>query len=215
MTFAVQVTRRKVSAGNTDADIGRDCRDAFLSLAKTCDKLGIADLGLSGQQVQSRGAPDHCTARPLRPEHASAPVDGRKSQHFVAWLLAFSGSTRHPRARGFAPLPNANSGRLWCRRDAMRVANHFRQLRRARAPFGSGEPGAMSWRLRSERTFGTPAGIVRPSSPALPRPAVAAIITWHSSIPRASYAHGLWQGATRADPVRLLCRQRQVARTSW
>jgi hypothetical protein len=35
------VTRRKVSAG-TRSDIGRDCRDAFLGLAKTCDKLGIA-----------------------------------------------------------------------------------------------------------------------------------------------------------------------------
>src|SRR3984957_6524516 len=36
-----QVTRRKVSAG-TRSDIGRDCRDAFLGLAKTCAKLGIA-----------------------------------------------------------------------------------------------------------------------------------------------------------------------------
>ena len=36
-----QVTRRKVSAG-TRSDIGRDCRDAFLSLARTCDNLGIA-----------------------------------------------------------------------------------------------------------------------------------------------------------------------------
>jgi hypothetical protein len=35
------VTRRKVSAG-TRSDIGRDCRDAFLSLTKTCDKLGTA-----------------------------------------------------------------------------------------------------------------------------------------------------------------------------
>jgi hypothetical protein len=35
------VTRRKVSAG-TRSDDGRDCRDAFLGLAKTCDKLGIA-----------------------------------------------------------------------------------------------------------------------------------------------------------------------------
>jgi hypothetical protein len=35
------VTRRKISAG-TRSDVGRDCRDAFLSLAKTCDKLGIA-----------------------------------------------------------------------------------------------------------------------------------------------------------------------------
>jgi hypothetical protein len=36
-----QVTRRKVSAG-TRSDSGRDCRDAFLGLAKTCAKNGIA-----------------------------------------------------------------------------------------------------------------------------------------------------------------------------
>jgi hypothetical protein len=36
-----QVTRRKVSGG-TRSDIGRDCRDAFLSLAKTCAKLGLS-----------------------------------------------------------------------------------------------------------------------------------------------------------------------------
>jgi Transposase IS66 family len=35
-----QVTRRKISGG-TRSDTGRDCRDAFLSLAKTCAKLGI------------------------------------------------------------------------------------------------------------------------------------------------------------------------------
>jgi hypothetical protein len=35
-----QVTRCKISAG-TRSDKGRDCRDAFLSLAKTCAKLGI------------------------------------------------------------------------------------------------------------------------------------------------------------------------------
>jgi Transposase IS66 family len=35
-----QVTRRKISAG-TRSDAGRDCRDAFLALAKTCAKLGI------------------------------------------------------------------------------------------------------------------------------------------------------------------------------
>jgi hypothetical protein len=34
------VTKRKVSGG-TRSDTGRDCRDAFLGLAKTCDKLGI------------------------------------------------------------------------------------------------------------------------------------------------------------------------------
>jgi len=36
-----QVTKRKVSGG-TRSDTGRDCRDAFLSLNKTCAKLGIA-----------------------------------------------------------------------------------------------------------------------------------------------------------------------------
>ncbi len=35
------VTRRKVSGG-TRSDIGRDCRDAFLGLVKTCAKLQIA-----------------------------------------------------------------------------------------------------------------------------------------------------------------------------
>ena len=36
-----QVTKRHVSGG-TRTDIGRDCRDAFLGLAKTCRKLGVA-----------------------------------------------------------------------------------------------------------------------------------------------------------------------------
>ena len=36
-----QVTRRKVSGG-TRSDLGRDCRDAFLGLAKTCAKLGLS-----------------------------------------------------------------------------------------------------------------------------------------------------------------------------
>ena len=35
------VTKRKVSGG-TRSDTGRDCRDAFLGLSKTCAKLGFA-----------------------------------------------------------------------------------------------------------------------------------------------------------------------------
>ncbi len=35
-----QVTRRKVSGG-TRSDMGRSCRDAFLGLMKTCQKLGV------------------------------------------------------------------------------------------------------------------------------------------------------------------------------
>src|SRR3954451_21153197 len=36
-----QVTRRKVSGG-TRSDMGRDCRDVFLGLMKTCQKLGVS-----------------------------------------------------------------------------------------------------------------------------------------------------------------------------
>jgi hypothetical protein len=66
-----QVTKRKVSGG-TRSDVGRDCRDAFLGLVKTCAKFGIAfwdylgsRLGISGQPavpplpalVRCRGQP--------------------------------------------------------------------------------------------------------------------------------------------------------------
>jgi hypothetical protein len=36
-----QVTKRKISGG-TRSDLGRNCRDAFLGLAKTCARLGVA-----------------------------------------------------------------------------------------------------------------------------------------------------------------------------
>jgi len=55
------VTRRKVSAG-TRSEIGRDCRDAFLSLAKTCDKLGIAVWDYFGSRFQILG---HAIIEPL------------------------------------------------------------------------------------------------------------------------------------------------------
>jgi Transposase IS66 family len=55
------VTRRKVSAG-TRSDIGRDCRDAFLSLAKTCDKLGIALWDFLGSRFKVAG---HAIIEPL------------------------------------------------------------------------------------------------------------------------------------------------------
>jgi Transposase IS66 family len=56
-----QVTRRKVSAG-TRSDMGRDCRDAFLSLAKTCDKLGIALWDFLGSRFKIIG---HAIIEPL------------------------------------------------------------------------------------------------------------------------------------------------------
>jgi hypothetical protein len=56
-----QVTRRKVSAG-TRSDIGRDCRDAFLSLVRTCDKLGIAIWDYLGSRFKVVG---HAIVEPL------------------------------------------------------------------------------------------------------------------------------------------------------
>ena len=55
------VTRRKVSAG-TRSEIGRDCRDAFLGLAKTCDKLGVALWDYLGSRFKVAG---HIVIQPL------------------------------------------------------------------------------------------------------------------------------------------------------
>jgi hypothetical protein len=52
-----QVTKRKVSGG-TRSDIGRDCRDGFLGLFKTCKKLGIAFWDYLGSRLGTAGAPD-------------------------------------------------------------------------------------------------------------------------------------------------------------
>jgi hypothetical protein len=65
------VTRRKISAG-TRSEIGRDCRDAFLSLTKTCDKLGIAVWDYLGSRLKAVGAAiieplDHYVRARLRP----------------------------------------------------------------------------------------------------------------------------------------------------
>jgi hypothetical protein len=48
------VTRRKVSAG-TRSDAGRDSRDAFLGLTKTCDKLGIPVWDYLGSRLKVAG----------------------------------------------------------------------------------------------------------------------------------------------------------------
>ena len=49
-----QVTKRKVSGG-TRSDLGRDCRDAFLSLAKTCAKLQISFWDYLGSKLAVQG----------------------------------------------------------------------------------------------------------------------------------------------------------------
>jgi hypothetical protein len=66
-----QVTKRQVSGG-THSDTGRDCRDAFLGLAKTCRKLGLAFWDYLGARLKLPGAPFvpylpdliRCQARP-------------------------------------------------------------------------------------------------------------------------------------------------------
>jgi len=62
-----QVTKRKISGG-TRSDAGRDCRDAFLGLDKTCAKLGIAFWDYLGARLAVPGAP----AVPALPELVSA-----------------------------------------------------------------------------------------------------------------------------------------------
>jgi hypothetical protein len=49
-----QVTKRKISGG-TRSDTGRDCRDAFLGLVKTCAKLGITFWDYLGDRLAVPG----------------------------------------------------------------------------------------------------------------------------------------------------------------
>jgi len=49
------VTRRKISGG-TQSEAGRDCRDAFLGLAKTCAKLGVSFWDYLGHRLRVAGA---------------------------------------------------------------------------------------------------------------------------------------------------------------
>jgi hypothetical protein len=51
------VTKRKISGG-TRSNNGRDCRDAFLGLAKTCTKLGIAFWDYLGDRLEIPDQPE-------------------------------------------------------------------------------------------------------------------------------------------------------------
>jgi hypothetical protein len=64
-----QVTKRKISGG-TRSDLGRDCRDAFLGLAKTCAKLGVAFWDYLGARL---GCTEPSTV-PNLPQLVSAPL---------------------------------------------------------------------------------------------------------------------------------------------
>ena len=56
-----QVTKRKVSGG-TRSNAGRDARDAFLGLMKTCDKLGVSFWDYLGDRIK---VPDASAIMPL------------------------------------------------------------------------------------------------------------------------------------------------------
>jgi len=51
-----QVIRRKISGG-TRSEAGRDCRDGFLSLIKTCQKLGLSFWNYLGERLAIPDAP--------------------------------------------------------------------------------------------------------------------------------------------------------------
>ena len=51
-----QVTKRQVSGG-TKTDTGRDCRNAFLGLGKTCRKLGVSFWNYLGARLGVAGTP--------------------------------------------------------------------------------------------------------------------------------------------------------------
>ncbi len=64
-----QVTKRKISGG-TRSDAGRDCRDAFLSLNKTCAKLRISFWDYLGDRLAVTGSP----AVPYLPDLVANPT---------------------------------------------------------------------------------------------------------------------------------------------
>jgi hypothetical protein len=65
------VTKRKISGG-TRSDRGRDCRDAFLGLMKTCDKLGVFFWDYLGSRLDIAGAPTIRSLPDLTRQRAAA-----------------------------------------------------------------------------------------------------------------------------------------------
>ena len=79
------VTRRKVSAG-TRSDPGRDCRDAFLGLAKTCAKLGVAFWDYLGSRLRVPGQPPSHRC-PTSSAAAGSPPDLTDARGFAPLTL--------------------------------------------------------------------------------------------------------------------------------
>src|SRR4030081_3428869 len=89
-----QVTKRQVSGG-THSDTGRDCRDAFLGLAKTCGKLSIAFWDFLGARLGVLGGPavpyppDLIRRRPARAT-PTPPASPRRYAPITALCLLLS-----------------------------------------------------------------------------------------------------------------------------
>jgi hypothetical protein len=75
-----QVTKRKVSGG-TRSDMGRDCRDAFLGLNKTCAKLGIAFWDYLGSRLS---VPNQAQV-PHLPASSSTAAPPPECHHFCRY----------------------------------------------------------------------------------------------------------------------------------
>ncbi len=67
-----QVTRRKISSG-TRSEAGREARDAFLGLMKTCAKQGISFWDYLGDRLMVPDAPPIPYLPDLVRQHAAPP----------------------------------------------------------------------------------------------------------------------------------------------
>ena len=98
------VTRRKISAGNTQRDRPGLPR-ALLSLAKTCDKLGIAIWDYLGSRFKVAGQRS-LNRLTITSERDPPRLTGVRANIAVPviHLIAGTGSARHVRAHTFAPI---------------------------------------------------------------------------------------------------------------
>ena len=103
-----QVTRRKIS-GTTRSDDGRDCRDTFLGLAKTCQKLGISFWDYLGARL---GRPvGRCRPRTRRSRRRPLPrLTGDQSRQIVRQTGSCAAQTRGPLTSILSPQAGRGGG---------------------------------------------------------------------------------------------------------
>jgi WD40 repeat protein len=118
-----QVTKRKVSGG-TRSDTGRDCRDAFLGLNKTCAKLNIAFWDYLGALQGHTGALNSAVFAPNGGRILTASGDGtaRLWDRDGRPLATFQGHTGAVNSAVFGPdggriltASGDSTARLWDR----------------------------------------------------------------------------------------------------